>query len=360
MFMRYPSLVDVSFPGLTDGEGPFQPPRMPGPVLQKAPPFRSTMGGVFADSMWEHRPIDAPPQIGMLREGPCECGGDCRGANAGCGCANAEPESSGRETARMPHPTPEMFCGCLENNFRKDVDSWGRAPDNYNELLGCEPVYKGSDFMCECRCVLRAHDTDGWHTEIYRYGQNDQYGIGCPSCESLWEVGIYRDAPSPPPVVPYDDESCTIEVGATKAGSPNGGPVAPINFLYHLFLTHTDVASDTKTHYQGQPSRGGMHAACGFRNGGFCYLLTGEVSGDDAWGHEGAISVKVGSGDRGWCDRKQKKLESEVNRINAEEIMYGGMNQNSNSFAFTLLTNAGLSVTSPVATGMAPGWGQLV
>ena len=87
MFMRYPSLVDVSFPGLTDGEGPFQPPRMPGPVLQTAPPFRSTMGGVFADSMWEHRPIDAPPQIGMLREGPCECGGDCRGANAGCGAS---------------------------------------------------------------------------------------------------------------------------------------------------------------------------------------------------------------------------------------------------------------------------------
>lgn len=57
------------------------------PVL---PTPRSGIGGVVTNAMWEHRPADAPAMIGMQRMGPCGCGGDCAGANAGCGCGGTK------------------------------------------------------------------------------------------------------------------------------------------------------------------------------------------------------------------------------------------------------------------------------
>lgn len=54
------------------------------------PPRQYSIGGVVKDTMWEHRAADAPARMGMQKEGPCECGGDCGGGNAGCGCGPDE------------------------------------------------------------------------------------------------------------------------------------------------------------------------------------------------------------------------------------------------------------------------------
>lgn len=65
--------------------GPSSMIGMESPML---PTPRSGIGGFTTDAMWEHRPADAPAMLGMQRMGGCECGGDCAGANAGCGCGS--------------------------------------------------------------------------------------------------------------------------------------------------------------------------------------------------------------------------------------------------------------------------------
>ncbi len=116
MFMRDPSIPTLSRIGAMDGgddpiASPFRraglapfsfvssigavretgnplagPRSMIGVASTPLPKRRWSIGGIVKDSMFEKRAADAPARMGMQKEGPCECGGDCGGGNAGCGC----------------------------------------------------------------------------------------------------------------------------------------------------------------------------------------------------------------------------------------------------------------------------------
>lgn len=82
------------------------------PALGRMMPARQrSIGGVLSDEMWQPRPLDAPPSIGLQRQGPCACGGQCGGANAGCGCGGAEPGpdcgSGATPAGVLPVPPPD-------------------------------------------------------------------------------------------------------------------------------------------------------------------------------------------------------------------------------------------------------------
>ena len=386
MFMRYPSLADVSHPGLTDGEGPFQPPRMPGPVLKKARPFRSTVGGVFADSMWEHRPVDAPPQIGMLREGPCECGGDCRGANAGCGCGVAclPPEKPHQNSQELPKPVP---CNCEWNAACASA-----LAEVQREIEGCE----GNEYTLSMR---REYDNGIWQC-VYQVkvticgttaGPNDL-------CTATCTPGGF-DAPVDPPQHdnPGYDPDRHVPEGLPGSGIGSGlgddeselgcgvwvsaYPAFGIDYLrYHSWVTVTTRNGRTR-HWQGQPD---VHFPPLFYNcllggtpgypgapGPFteCRLYAFPSEDSVFWreAHPDTRTVwAVATDSKTACrdaERASEIIESETARINrwpnGDNVRYPYRaieGPNCNTYSRAMLNLAQLPVVAPVLIARLPGW----
>jgi hypothetical protein len=151
------------------------------------------------------------------------------------------------------------------------------------------------------------------------------------------------DQPTDPPAPTSATASCQIDVRANFA--TGSGPV------YHLYVIYTDQAGDPFVFRAGPTTK---------VPGNFGVIVTYHARYDQNaldWPTTPGTPSTTVLAEPAACG-KDTCFTTELDRIGAAQIPYQPLGRNSNSVAYTILSNCGVPTNKPVA--VAPGWGILL